>query len=70
MTYEEAQKILGRAREGLLCAEGEIDTALTHTGDVGSHASMRSSGVDQEVSPNDWRARVRERAILVGRSKK
>ena len=70
MNYEEAQKILARAREGFPGTEAEINTALAHTGDVGPHASMRSSGVDQEVSPNDWRARVRERAIVVGGSKK
>lgn len=70
MTYEEAQKILGRAREGLSCTKREIYTALTFTRDIGIYAPMRSEGVDQAVPLQDWRARVRERAILVGRSKK
>jgi len=70
MTHEEAKKILARAREGFPGTEAETNTALTHTGDLGPYAPMRSAGVDQEVSPNDWRARVRERAIMVGRSKK
>ena len=70
MTYEEAQKVLARAREGFPGTQAEINTALAHTGDVGPYAPMRSAGVDQEVSIHDWRARVRERAILVGGSKK
>jgi len=70
MNYEEAQKVLARAREGFPGTEAEINTALAHTGDVGPHAPMRGSGVDQKVSIHDWRARVRERAIMVGRSKK
>ena len=34
MNYEEAQKVLARAREGFPGTEAEINTALAHTGDV------------------------------------
>ena len=71
MTYEEANKVLDqvRAGQGAGFSEAEILLALWHTGDFGLHAAMRSEGMDQEVQSDDWRARCRKRAIMVGRSK-
>ena len=68
MNKHEANQILDKAREGEPCAE-DFTTLLLHiTGDLGAHAPMRSKGVDVEASAQDWRGRVRQRAILVGRS--
>jgi len=71
MTKHEANKILNKIRCGdLHPTSTEFITKLLHiTGDLGAYAGLRSEGVDNEIQPQDWRARVRERAILVGRSK-
>lgn len=71
MTYEQAKKILDQIRngQGADFIEDEIYLALWHTGDFRPPTTVRSKGVDQEVSPKDWRARCRERAIVVGKSK-
>ena len=68
MTYEEAKKILDHIR----CGEGQqfgataIDCALHLTGDLAAHEGVRSKGMDEEIPEEDWRGRVRLRAILVG----
>lgn len=68
MNKREANQILDKAREGEPCTE-DFTTLLLHiTGDLGAHAPMRSKGVDIEASAQDWRGRVRQRTILVGRS--
>ncbi len=71
MNYEQATKVLDqvRAGQGAAFGEAEILLALWHTGDFGSHEAVRSEGVDQEIPAEDWRARCRARAIMVGRSK-
>jgi len=68
MNKHEANQILDKAREGEPCAEDFITLLLHITGDLGAHAPMRSKGMDVEASAQDWRNRVRQRAILVGRS--
>ena len=72
MNHEQATKVLDqvRAGQGSAFSEAEILLALWHTGDFGLHEAMRSEGVDQEVQSEDWRGRVRERAIMVGASKR
>ena len=71
MNYEEAKKILDQIRSGQGSGidQADIYLALWFTGDVRTHAPMRSEGVDQEIPPEDWRARCRQRAIMVGKSK-
>jgi hypothetical protein len=71
MTKHEANEILDKIRSGYLHpSSATFITKLLHiTGDLGTHARLRSERVDNEVQSEDWRARVRERAILVGRSK-
>ena len=68
MNRHEANQILDKSREGLLYPEEWITLLLHITGDLGAHAPMRSEGVDIEASAQDWRGRVRQRTILVGRS--
>lgn len=72
MNYEQATKVLDqvRAGQGSAFSEAEILLALWHTGDFGLHEAMRSEGVDTPVQGEDWRARCRERAIMVGASKR
>lgn len=70
MNRHEANQILDKAREGHPCSEACAIECLHITGDIGAHAPVRSEGMDDEISPEDWRGRVRSRAILVGRSKK
>lgn len=68
MTHEEAKKVLDQAREGYPVGEDVVSVALGVTGDLGVFEASRSEGMDQEIPPEDWRARIRERAIMVGRS--
>jgi hypothetical protein len=68
MNKHEANQILDKAREGEPCAEDFITLLLHVTGDLGAHAPMRGKGVDIEASAQDWRGRLRQRTILVGRS--
>jgi len=71
MTKHEANQILQKIRNGHLRSDSEafITKLLYITGDLGPYEGLRSEGVDNEIQPQDWRARVRDRAILVGRSK-
>jgi hypothetical protein len=72
MTYEEATKVLDqvRAGQGSGFGEAEILLALWYTGDFGLHEAVRSQGVDSPVQGEDWGARCRARAIMVGASKR
>jgi len=72
MNYEQATKVLDqvRAGQGSAFGEAEILLALWHTGDLGPHEAMRGARVDQEIPDEDWRARVRARAIMVGESQR
>jgi hypothetical protein len=71
MTKHEAQKILNQIRDGSGDAYTEACTfeCLHLTGDLGAHEAVRSSGVDKPVYEEGYRARLRERAIVVGKSK-
>ena len=71
MTKHEAQKILDQIRSGFGNAYTEACTieCLHLTGDLGTHEAVRSSGVDKPIHEEGYRARLRERAIVVGKSK-
>ena len=71
MTKDEANKILGQIREGFGDAYTEACAieCLYVTGDLGTHEAVRSEGVDQPIQEEDYRARLRQRAIVVGKSK-
>ena len=70
LTNEETNEILNGAREGYPYPETLILKCLHITGDCRTHEAVRSEGLDQAQESQDWRGRVRERAILVGRSQK
>jgi len=67
----EAQKILDEIREGYGSAYTEACTleCLNLTGDLGAHEAVRSARVDEPIREEGYRARLRERAIMVARSK-
>ena len=71
MTKDDAQKILSQIREGFGDAYTEACAieCLYLTGDLGIHETVRGSGVDQPLQEEDYRGRLRERAIMVGKSK-
>jgi hypothetical protein len=70
LTHEETKEILDGAREGYPYPETLILKCLNITGDYRAHEELRSERLDEEAQDQDWRARVRQRAIMVGRSKK
>jgi len=71
MTKHDAQKILSQIREGFGDAYTEACAieCLYLTGDLGTHEKLRSSGVDEPIREEGYRARLRQRAIMVARSK-
>ena len=71
MTKDDAQKILNQIREGYGHAYTEACAieCLYLTGDLGTHETMRSARVDETVREEGYRARLRERAIMVAKSK-
>jgi hypothetical protein len=71
MTKSDAQKILDEIREGFGHTYTETCTleCLNLTGDLGTHETVRSSGMDEQVREEGYRARLRQRAIMVARSK-
>jgi hypothetical protein len=71
MTKSDAQKILDEIREGYGNAYTETCTleCLNLTGDLGTHEAVRSSGMDEPIREEGYRARLRQRAIMVARSK-
>ena len=71
MTKDEAQKILDQIREGFgnSYIEACAIECLYLTGDLGTHEAVRSTGVDQPIHEEGYRGRLRERAIVVGKSK-
>lgn len=71
MTKHEAQQILDQIRSGFGNAYTEACAieCLYVTGDLGTHEAVRSERVDQPIQKEDYRARLRERAIVVGKSK-
>jgi hypothetical protein len=71
VTKHDAQKILDEIRGGFGDAYTETCTleCLNLTGDLGAHEAVRSSGVDEPIREEGYRARLRQRAIMVARSK-
>jgi hypothetical protein len=71
MTKHDAQKILDEIRSGFGHAYTETCTleCLNLTGDLGVYGSVRSSGMDEPIREEGYRARLRQRAIMVARSK-
>ena len=71
MTKSDAQKILDEIRSGFGHAYTETCTleCLNLTGDLGTHETVRSSGVDEPIREEGYRARLRQRAIMEARSK-
>jgi hypothetical protein len=71
VTKDEAQKILDQIREGFgnSYTEACAIECLYLTGDLGTHETVRSKGMDQPIQQEGYRARLRERAIMVGKSK-
>jgi hypothetical protein len=71
MKKHEAEKILDQIRDGTGYAYSEACTleCLNLTGDYRAHEAVRGSGVDKPVHEEGYRARLRERAIVVGKSK-
>jgi hypothetical protein len=71
MTKHDAQKILDEIREGYGHAYTEACAieCLYLTGDLGTHETVRSKGVDEPIREEGYRARLRQRAIMVARSK-
>ena len=71
MTKHEAQKILDEIREGYGNAYTEACAieCLYLTGDLGVHEAVRGKGMDEQVRDEGYRARLRQRAIMVARSK-
>lgn len=49
MTYEQAQKILDRVREGVNYPPGIVDFALCLTGDLDAHETHGSQGMATEI---------------------
>ena len=71
MNHEQAKKILDQVKAGQGDSFGEnvICLALRYTGDLEFPETVGGQGMDQEISQEDWRGRVRQRAIMVGGSK-
>ena len=71
LTKNDAKKILDQIREGYGNAYTEACAieCLYLTGDIDTHGPVRSERVDQPLQKEDYRARLRERAIVVGKSK-
>ena len=71
MTKHEAQKILDEIRGGFGDAYTEACAieCLYLTGDLGAHETVRGEGVDEPLREEGYRARLRQRAIMVARSK-
>ena len=71
MTKSDAQKILDEIREGYGNAYTEACAieCLYLTGDLGTHEKLRGTGMDEPVREEGYRARLRQRAIMVARSK-
>lgn len=55
MTYEQAQRILNRVREGATYPSRIVDFALYLTGDFDAYEEVRGKGMVEEVSAKDER---------------
>jgi hypothetical protein len=69
MNREEANRILNNIREGQDYPLAVINLCLDYTGDR-AYAPMRSTGMEGPLPQEDWRSRLRSRAIMVGASRR
>lgn len=67
MTYEQAQKILARVREGVHYPAAIVDKALFLTGDLDRDAEDGGQGVDQTLQGEGQREWFHASQRLVGR---
>lgn len=67
MTYEQAQKILNRVREGVHYPAAIVDKALFLTGDLDRDAEDGGQGMDQTLSGEGQREWFHASQRLVGR---
>ena len=67
MTYDQAQKILDRVREGVVYPSGVVDFALQLTGDLDAHETHRSEGMGSEIQTQGQRGRGGAGTDMVGR---
>ncbi len=66
MTYEQAQKILDRVREGVHYPPGIVDFALFLTGDLDAHEAHGSQGMAGEIQTQGQDGRGRAGPDMVG----
>lgn len=67
MTYEQAQKILDRVRDGVCYPDRIVDFALQLTGDLDAHETHRSEGMGSEIQSESQRGWGGSSASVVGR---
>lgn len=56
MTKQDAHELLNRVSEGFYATTKEITIALFVTGDITSHAAVRSTGMDIQASQESCRS--------------
>jgi len=67
MTYDQAQKILDRVREGVPYPARIIDFALQLTGDLDAHETHRSERMGREIQTQGQPGRSGAGTDMVGR---
>ena len=67
MTYEQAQKILDRVREGVHYPDSIVDFALQLTGDIEEHQAQRSQRMATEIQTQGQPGRGSSSTSVVGR---
>lgn len=70
MNREQANKILDQIREGVTHSEARTLECLRLTGDVGTYAPVRGTGVDYEVQQKNWSTGPISHVVMVGWSQK
>jgi hypothetical protein len=65
MTYEQAQKILDRVKDGTAYSRKIIDEALWLTGDIGSHEAMRGEELENENDQTIAESRIVARTFFL-----
>jgi hypothetical protein len=67
---DQANQILDEIREGRgsTYTKDCIEQCLNVTGDIRVFKAVGSAGMDQTLQDEDWRSRVRSRAIMVAAS--
>ena len=66
MTYEQAQKILDRVREGVYYPDRIIDFALQRTGDLDGHETYGGQRMATEIQSESQRGRGGISSSVVG----